>query len=1161
LPLTRSCSRCGAPNPPASKFCGECGERLVAVDTPAAPSAAAAESGSQSGDSAGRSASSAASATIDDKHPPRFAPAERVAAPASLTVPSTANVVEGERKTVTALFADIKGSTELMEDLDPEEAQALVDPALRLMIEAVRHFDGYIVQSTGDGIFALFGAPVAHEDHPQRALYAALRMQDELRSYGARLRAEGRPPIEIRVGVNTGEVVVRSIQTGARHAEYTPIGHTANLAARLQSIASTGSIVVSKDTERIVAGYFTLRPLGPVRIRGISDPVEVFEVAGVGPLRTRLQAAAMRGLSKFVGRAREVGKLMAALEAAKGGHGQIVAAVGDAGVGKSRLFYEFKAAAASGAMTLEAYSVSHGKASAYLPVIELLNDYFSIAPEDDRRRRREKIGGKILMLDRALEDTLPFLFALLGVQEGVVGGAGEGDDPLAGMDAPTRRRCTLKAIERILLRESLNQPLIVVFEDLHWIDSATQELLDLMAESVAGARILMLVNYRPEYQHRWSDKPCYTELSLGPLGSAGADQLLDALLDGGGEAPPALVSNGASRASRTALAELKRFIIDKTEGNPFFMEEMVRALFEHGAIKRDGALEIAMPLDDIRIPPTVNGILAARIDRLSADEKELLQTLAVVGKEFSLGLAKRVAPPALAERIESMLTDLQCCEFVFEEPATGESKYYFKHALTQEVAYNSLLAERRRLLHERAAGAIESLYAACLSDHVAELAYHYSRSANAAKAVEYLERAGQQARVRSAYSEAITHFFEGLALLDHLPVGEERQRMELSLQLGLAQSLAFTRGYEAPEVARAIDRAKELAELLNDSRIVPVMVLRRLGHFLRLELRKATEIDLRLIEMAQRMNNDTALAMALQNYGQDLFFAGELVEARARLERGAGLAKSFRISREQVNVDVRAVALSHLAMVLWTLGYPEQALARSREAVAAAHASQHRYSIGISLCFAGRLGVYLRDPVMVREAADAAIALTDGEPLWIVSAMARIDRGWARVLEGDGDDGIAEIQDGLKLWGSTIPKFMSQVYVEALCAANRCPEATAVAENALAASAEERASLPGLHLVKGELILKLDPRNASGAEQCFRTSIEIARAQQARSWELRAATALARLLDLQGRGDEARRMLAEIYGWFTEGFETRDLKDARALLDRFTDRSAPTPPG
>jgi class 3 adenylate cyclase len=372
-----------------------------------------------------------------------------------------AAVLEGERKTITALFADIKGSTELMEDLDPEDARRVIDPALNLMIDAAHRYDGYVVQSTGDGIFALFGAPVAHEDHPQRALLAALRMQQEIKKQAASLRAEGRAPIQIRIGLNTGEVVVRPIQTGDQHIEYTPIGHTANLASRMQTLAEPGSVVASEAIFRLCDGYFLFRALGPSRIKGVNEPVNVYEVTGLGSLRTRLQRSAGRGLSKFVGREREMSAMRHALELAKKGHGQIVAAMGEAGLGKSRLLYEFKMTSQSGCLTLETFSVSHGQASAYLPVIELLNNYFEIEADDDPRKRREKMAGKVMMLDRALEDSLPYLFALLGVEE--TAGA------LAQMDGQVRQRRTLEAIKRILLRESLNQPLIVVFEDLHWI--------------------------------------------------------------------------------------------------------------------------------------------------------------------------------------------------------------------------------------------------------------------------------------------------------------------------------------------------------------------------------------------------------------------------------------------------------------------------------------------------------------------------------------------------------------------------------------------------------------------------------------------------------------------------------------------------------------------
>ena len=400
---------------------------------------------------------------------------------------------------------------------------------------------------TGDGIFALFGAPVAHEDHPQRALHAALRLQDATRRYSAKLVADGGTPLEARVGVNTGEVVVRTLTTADGHTEYTPIGHTANLASRMQAIAPTGSIAITEHTRRLVEGYFQLKSRGPSRIKGLVEPINVYEVTGLGPLRTRLQRAATRGLTKFVGRDREIDVLKHALEQARAGRGQIVAAIAEPGVGKSRLFYEFKAISQSGCMVLEAFSVSHGKASAYLPVIDLLHGYFEITSEDDGRRRREKVGGRVLMLDRALEDALPYLFSLLGIADT--------PDPLAQMDGQVKKRRTLDAIKRVLLRESLNQPLIVVFEDLHWIDSETQALLNLLADGIANAHILLMVNYRPEYHHEWGNRSHYIQLRLDPLGSQNAAEMLSGLL---GKAPELFRLNVPLSNGPRAIPSLSR---------------------------------------------------------------------------------------------------------------------------------------------------------------------------------------------------------------------------------------------------------------------------------------------------------------------------------------------------------------------------------------------------------------------------------------------------------------------------------------------------------------------------------------------------------------------------------------------------------------------------
>jgi class 3 adenylate cyclase/uncharacterized protein YcbX len=683
--LSRRCSNCGHQLKPQARFCGKCGAALGRAAAGTTPTEPAGEAGARIG---------------------------VAAAVAAHELP------DGERKTVTALFADIKGSMELLEDLDPEEARRIIDPALQCMMEAVHRYDGYIVQSTGDGIFALFGAPVAHEDHPQRALYAALRMQEELKRYSDRIRREGGLPIQVRVGVNAGEVVVRSIQTGTAQTEYTPIGHATSLAARMQVLAPIGSIATTEVVRRLCDGYFVFRDLGPTRVKGVSEPISVFEVTDIGPLRTRLQRAAGRGLTKFVGRQREMEAMEHAAGQARASRGQIVAAVADAGIGKSRLFHEFKLRNQGGWMMLEAFSLSHGKASEYLPLLDLLHGYFGIGAGDGSRNRREKVAGKVAILDRALEDALPYLFSLLGIVEG--------EDPLAQMDEELKARRTLDALKRMFLRESLNQPLMMIFEDLHWIDERTQGFLNVLADSMATARVLLLVNYRPEYSHQWNGKSYYTQLRLDALGRESAREMLVALLgDGAG------------------LEALKRLIIEKTAGTPFFMEETVQALFDDGTLVRKGGVKLTRPLAELKIPSTVQAILAARIDRLPSEAKELLQALAVIGHEFPLSLIRAVTMKSDAE-LDRLLTALQLSEFIYEQPARGDTEYVFKHALTQDVAYSSVLQERRKILHERIGRALETLYASSIDDHLSELAHHYGRSANIDAALLYLTHAGKR---------------------------------------------------------------------------------------------------------------------------------------------------------------------------------------------------------------------------------------------------------------------------------------------------------------------------------------------------------------------------------------------------------------------------------
>jgi predicted ATPase len=473
---------------------------------------------------------------------------------------------------------------------------------------------------------------------------------------------------------------------------------------------------------------------------------------------------------------------------------------------------------------------SHGKASAYLPVIELLKIYFEVAAEDDERRRQEKITGKILTLDRTLEDTLPYIFVLLGGQEPA--------EAILRMDPQSRRRSTLEAIKRTLLRESLKQPLIVVFEDLHWVDDETQAFLKLFAESIGNARVLLLVNYRPEYRHEWGGKTYYAQLRLDPLGRESAEQLLNALM-----------------SDAVELTPLKRLIMEKTEGNPFFIEEIVQALFDQGTLVRNGAVKITRSLSEIHIPPTVQGILASRIDRLPSDEKALLQTLAVMGREFPLGLVRRVMqkPP---DEVERMLAALQLGEFVYEQPALPEPEYIFKHALTQEVAYGSLLIERRKDLHERIANQIELLFHPRLEDHYGQLAHHYSHSENRQKAIEYLQLAGQQAIQRSANADAIKHLNSALELSKTLPETPQRDQRELVLQTMLGPVLIATKGNGALEVGAVYKRALQLGRQSGENaRLFPVLFGLRSFHLIRGELQSAFELAQQLVSLAESVHD------------------------------------------------------------------------------------------------------------------------------------------------------------------------------------------------------------------------------------------------------------------------------------------------------------------
>jgi predicted ATPase/class 3 adenylate cyclase len=846
------------------------------------------------------------------------------------------SALEGERKQVIVLFADLKGSMELLADRDPEEARQLLDPVLERMIEAVHRYEGTVNQVMGDGIMALFGAPIAHEDHAVRACYAALRMQETVTRYGDAMQRSHGVPVQIRVGLNAGAVVVRAIDSSL-HMDYTAVGQTTHLAARMEQMAKPGSVLTTGETMRLAEGFVQVKALGPVSVKGLADPVEVFELVGAASTRTRLQAFAARGLTRFVGRQVELEALRQALERAGTSHGQVVAVIGEPGVGKTRLFYEFtRSHRTHGWLVLESSSVSYGKATAYLPVRDLLKAYFQIDDRDDGRKIREKLTGKLLTLDATLGPTLPAFLTLLDVPVE--------DRHWQDLDPAQRRQRTLEAIKQLLLRESQVQPLLLVFENLHWIDAETQAVLDSLIDSLPTARLLLLVNYRPEYQHGWGNKTYYTQLRLDPLPTMSAEELLQALL---GDDP--------------SLVPLKRLLIERTEGNPFFLEESVRALVETGVLVGErGAYRPFKSLDSLQVPATVQAVLAARIDRLPPEEKRLLQTAAVIGTEVPFALLQAIAELS-EEALRRGLSHLQTAEFLYETSLFPELEYTFKHALTHEVAYGSLLQKRRRALHAGIVAAIERLYADRLPEQAERLAQHAFRGEVWDKAVTYYRQVCTKAFVRSALREAVACCEQALAALRHLPESRATQEQAIDLRFDLRNAL-FLLG-ELRQVLDYLREAAALAEALDDQLRLGLVSAYMCRSFREMgDHDGAVESGQHALAVAETLG-DFALQVTARHFlGVAYHILGDHRRAMGLLRRNVeSLAGDLIRERFGLSTLPSVASRAWLARCLAELGAFPEGIAYAEEAVQVAEAVDHPQSLIFAYHGIGLLSIRQRD--------------------------------------------------------------------------------------------------------------------------------------------------------------------------------------------------------
>jgi class 3 adenylate cyclase/tetratricopeptide (TPR) repeat protein len=838
------------------------------------------------------------------------------------------SALEGERKQVTVLFADLKGSMELLAERDPEEARQLLDPVLDRMMAAVHQYEGTVNQVMGDGIMALFGAPLAHEDHAVRACYAALRMQEAVKQYGTEVQRSHGVPIHMRVGLNAGEVVVRSIGSDL-HMDYTAVGQTTHLAARMEQMAMPGAILITPAVLGLVEGFVQVKALGAMPVRGLRDPVEVYEVTGAGVVRSRLQAAAARGLTRFVGRQPELETLQQALAQAQAGHGQVVAMVGEAGVGKSRLLYEFgHSHRTQGWLVLESASVSYGKATPYFPVVDLLKRYCHVEERDDSRIIRAKVTGQLLTLDEALQATIPALLALLD--------ALPVDSPFLTLDPPQRRQRTLDSLKGLLMRESQVQPLLLVCEDLHWIDTETQALLDSLVETLPTARLLLLVNYRPEYQHGWGSKTYYRQLRLDPLPPASADEFLQALL---GDDP--------------SLAPLKPLLIARTGGNPFFLEESVRTLVETGVLRgKPGAYRLVQALASLQMPGTVQAVLAARIDRLPPEEKHVLQTAAVIGHEVPLSLLQAIAELPEAD-LHRSLAHLQAAEFLYETRLFPEREFTFKHALTHEVTYNGLLHERRRGLHARIVDAMETLTAERVADQVDRLAHHAFRGEVWEKALAYSRQAGLRAMAGSAHRAAVASFEQALAALEHLPERHDTLAQAIDLRFDLRNALV-----PLDEQARTFDylrAAEPLAERLGDPQRLG-RIVSSLGFSFSImgEHDRAIAAGQRALDLATISGAFDVQVVALTYLGVAYYAAGDYWQTLDVAQRVmARLTGELLYERCGLPILPATLSRSYAAVSLAELGDFAEGTGIGEEAVRLAEAVAHPTSLVVALYLVG----------------------------------------------------------------------------------------------------------------------------------------------------------------------------------------------------------------
>jgi predicted ATPase/class 3 adenylate cyclase len=1105
-----------------------------------------------------------------------------------LLAPSTQHLdprlTSAERRQLTVMFCDLVGSTALSTQLDPEELREVIRAYRETCATIIRRFDGYLAKYLGDGLLVYFGYPLAHEDDAQRAVRAGLEivaafqpsssaghevpspLAGEGQGEGANVTASAVPTpypnlppqgkeqsLQVRIGIHTGLVVAGEMGVGDQPEPLAIVGETPNLAARLQQEAQPDTVVISAATYHLIQGYFECADLGLRAVRGVSAPLQIYRVLDESEAHGRLEIAARRGLTPLVGREQEVRLLLACWKQVKEGQGQVVLLSGEAGIGKSRLVRVLRERIAGETQAwLECRCSPYHQNSALYSVVDLLQRVLGFTRDDSPGEKLRKLEVGAAHASPLQADLIPLLAALLSLPHP------DGYPPL-NLTPQRQKQKTLEALLTWLLAETERQPLPFIVEDLHWADPSTLEFLGLLIEQVPTARLLTILASRPEFTPPWASRSYLTHLTLQRLPHKQVQEMVEKL------------------ASDQALpVEVLQQVVAKTDGVPLFVEELTKTVLES---QLDVGAQRPAPLP-LGIPATLQDALMARLDRLE-NAKEIAQLGATLGREFSYEVLHMVSPLAEAA-LQQRLRQLVEAELLYQRGLPPQVIYFFKHALIQDAAYQSLLKSTRQQYHRQIAEVLEERFPETVKTQPELLAHHYTEAGLMPEAITYWRRAGRRASDRSAYAEAISHLAKGLELLKALPDTSERTQQELRLQIGLGWALMTTKGYAAPEAEKAFSRALELCRQAGETPLLfPVMVGLTGFYMVRGELQTARELAEKSLRLAQSVQDRRFLQVDHYLLGETLLHFGELASAQAHLEQSLALyaPQQSRFFTAPSANDPGVSCLSIASLTLWVRGYPDQAFNRSQEALALAQELAHPFILAYALSCTALLHLFRREAQAAQEQAEALLALSNEHGFALRVAQGTTVRGWALAEQGQVEEGIAQIRQGRASeratgveygWAGDLVR-LAWAYGEV----GQAEEGLNVLAEALAAmdSTGGRFYEAELYRLKGTLTLqsKTSPGQVSGksqasqdqsedtdprplvpdsqAEACFWKAIEIARRQQAKSWELRAVVSLSRLWQQQGKKKEAHEMLVEIYDWFTEGFDTKDLQEAKALLE------------